>query len=111
MCMHVFSSTVNRPCNGKSSHMTVRTASTDIRRPAPLERTVFSRETKKLGAKQPLRSQPGQARDAAYMRALKEQFQRDIDDTVAQILSEGVSVSIYLYATVFVFYCGPSPLS
>ena len=90
--MHPYSrNTVKRPCDGKSSCMTVRTASTDVKRPPPpLGRTVFSREMKNPRPKQPLRSSTSKANHAAYLRVLKEQFQRDIDDTVAQILSEGV---------------------
>lgn len=88
----LFRSTVKRPCDGRSGHMTMRTASTDVRRPPPpLGQTVFSREIKNpRPGRQPLQSSTSKANHAAYLRALKEQFQRDIDDTVAQILSEGV---------------------
>lgn len=82
----------------KSGHMTVRTANTDVRRrqlPPPLERTMFStREIKnprRPAEDQALRSGTSKANHVAYLRELKEQFQRDIDDTVTQILSEGVS--------------------
>ena len=84
----------------KSGHMTVRMANTDVRgrRPPPhLERTMFStREMKNPrrpaeGQARALRSGTSKANHVAYLRELKEQFQRDIDDTVTQILSEGVS--------------------
>lgn len=78
---------------GKSTaavgHMTMRTANTDSRR-APLGRTVLSRESK-LTANPLQNSRKADNRDnGAYRRALKEQFQRDIDDTLAQIRSEQV---------------------
>lgn len=84
----------------KSGHMTVRTANTDVRRPPPpLGRTVFSREMKnpRQPSQQPLRSATSKANHVAYLRALKEQFQRDIDDTVAKILSEEVCTYCILY--------------
>ena len=79
----------------KTGHLTVRTANTDVRKPPPpLGRTVFSREMKnprQLITSRPLRSATtNKANHVAYLRALKEQFQKDIDDTVAEILSEGV---------------------
>ena len=43
------------------------------------------------GQAQALQSGTSKANHMAYLRELKEQFQRDIDDTVTQILSEGVS--------------------
>ena len=75
----------------KNGHMTVCTTNTDVRKPPPsLGRTVFSREMKDPRPSQPLQSATSKTNHVAYLRSLKEQFQRDIDDTVAQILSEGV---------------------
>lgn len=60
---------MKRPCSGKLGHMTIRTAHTDVKRPPPLK---------------PPTNKPSHT---AHLKALKEQFQRDVDDTVAQILS------------------------
>jgi hypothetical protein len=93
MCIHIL-------CRSaiKSGHVTtVRTANTDVRRrrpppPDPLGRTMFSTRAMKNPRRscQPLQIATSKTSHVAYLRELKEQFQRDIDDTVTQILSEGV---------------------
>ena len=81
-----------------ASHMTTRTVNTDTRR-APLGRTVFSRvNTPRPRPSQSSKDWPDDNDDdAAYRRALKEEFQRDLDDTVAQICSEVVYAYVCVY--------------
>ena len=55
-----------------------------------MARTFFSREDR-LTLKHPQSSRKAGVEDSAFRRALKEQFQRDIDDTVKEICSERVN--------------------
>ncbi len=103
----------------KNGHVTtVRTANTDVRRkrpppPDPLGRTIFSTRAMKNPRRscQPLRSATSKASHVAYLRELKEQFQRDIDDTVTQILSEGVLTMSYIERLPYASYTHGHPLS
>ena len=67
----------------------MRTACTDLRK-GSLARTVFSREDKPI-LKPTQSSRKAVIDDSAFRRALKEKFQRDIDDTVEEIRSEMVN--------------------
>ena len=81
-------STVKRCCNAYDRGA-VRTAHTDLRK-GPLARTSFSREDKPT-LKPMQSSRKAGIDDNAFKRALKEQFQRDIDDTVKEIRSDWVN--------------------
>lgn len=89
MDAQTFRSTVKR-CINAYDCKAMRNASTDLKK-GPLARTFFSREDKPT-LKPTQSSRKAGVNDGAFRRALKEQFQRDIDDTVKEICSQRVNI-------------------
>ena len=72
--------------------MTVRTAMTDMRPRAPPRRAELSRgKVSQHGLPQSSRKPDSCSDKEARLRALRDQFQRDIDDTIAEMCSEKVA--------------------